>query len=598
MARVLTVAGTALTSTMKLDSFMVGGQASFGASHMDSFIVYDDANTSFGTAEHWIRTQYSLTEDASGTAVYLGRGRITTFESHRGDDDSVFGTEIQLTFEGEDANSELSGIDVDAWDRPAETDYERVTALGTAYLNGSPRASTNLDTTTYVPNTNTVDLPAKVYYDADPQSVMEDIAGQSDNKIFFVTSDHELYYDQQDSATYAAGLQISDGIGDAPTIDNATYFAPIWDQGAALHWDGQNYASRIRYSYGGGSSILVTDASSEALHDMWVGHLSDADNLSAAAGSAFANQELLLRAYTTRTYQVTVKLQASQTDLVKWGQSIWIYAQAATDSAALGIAGLGIRRRIAELVWEPIGQGWYYAHMNLDQPLKKAPRSNARGTKPSDIPHPAPPSPTPSGGTALWSVDYASGDDSWTEPCGSTSANFTGPWTSALHSCSSMAGARPFDGIYTFPWIPASDNELTLQLRIARRGAELGSNSIVYIQYNDGATCSSVGWSADETVVVSPVGYGFADNCATNSWSDKVIILTPPAGTTMIRLRFSFDGAIQSGSLTRTPPPRTPTPTPSTIRGPARTSRAATTRASPPATTDAQHLQDHPPADQ
>ena len=98
-----------------------------------------------------------------------------------------------------------------------------------------------------------------------------------------------------------------------------------------------------------------------------------------------------------------------------------------------------------------------------------------------------------SGGTEYWSVDYASGDDSWTEPCGSTNANFTGPWTSALHSCSSMGGARHFDGIYTFAWIPASDDELTLQLRIARRGHEPGSNSIVYIEYNDGATCSIVG---------------------------------------------------------------------------------------------------------
>ena len=52
--------------------------------------------------------------------------------------------------------------------------------------------------------------------------------------------------------------------------------------------------------------------------------------------------------------------------------------------------------------------------------------------------------------------------------------------------------------------------------------------------------------------MLSPVGYGFADNCATNSWSDKVLTLTPPAGTTMIRLRFSFDGAIQSGSLSST----------------------------------------------
>ena len=169
----------------------------------------------------------------------------------------------------------------------------------------------------------------------------------------------------------------------------------------------------------------------------------------------------------------------------------------------------------------------------------------------------------------------------WTNACTATggTSNFYTPWSSALHGCSSMAGARILRGGEWYQWMPASDNELTLQLRVAKRGAD--ASPYLYIDYDDGTTCNGKANHVEETYNISPVGYGFADNCASNSWSDKTFILTPPAGSTMLRLKFSFDGAIQSGSITENATTPDTDPYASTIRGPPRTSRAAMTRASP-----------------
>ena len=153
------------------------------------------------------------------------------------------------------------------------------------------------------------------------------------------------------------------------------------------------------------------------------------------------------------------------------------------------------------------------------------------------------------GDTEYWSVDYATGDDDWTEPCGDTTANFAGPWSSELHGCAEMGGARILSGGAWYDFIPATDTELTLTLRVARRGAETGA-SYLYVDYSTEAACGTPGSAPSETFLISPVGYGFQDDCSHNHWTDVVVTLTPPAGATMVRLQFSFDGAIQSGSLT------------------------------------------------
>jgi len=382
MTRVITIAGTAITSTSDLDSIVVGGQAKQGDSALSEMVLYDDSNALFGASEAFIRKQWSVTEDASGTAVYLARGRIAAFETHRGDEDSVQGTKVQYSFALEDQNLELRGHDVNDWERPEETGYARVTALGTAYLNGSPRTSTNLNTTTYVPNSNTVTMPAKTYVNADAIDVITECAAAEDKK-FFVTVDHELFYDLESSTAYATILEISDGVGSASDPDGTNYFAPIWDMGSALSWEGQDYASRVRLAYNQDSSVIVTDSTSESAHDRWVAHVADTETTSAAMATAFATAELSYRKSGERTYALALKIPAAQAYKIKVGQVIWIQAQAAVDTTAR------VQRRIAELMWEPDGPYWYIARLNLDRPVRRRVRGSVSGATLIG-PHPAP----------------------------------------------------------------------------------------------------------------------------------------------------------------------------------------------------------------
>lgn len=410
MSRVITVAGAALVSTVDLGSINIGAQANGGASTLSELVFFDDANSMFGTAEAFIRKQWSVTENASGTAVYLARGRIGGFDTHRGDSsaDSIAGVEVQYTFNLEDQNKELYGFDVDAWVRPAETDVARVTALGTAYLNGSPRSTTNLDTTTYVAAGSAVSMPAKTYNGADVIDVLAECAAMG-NKQFFVTVDHELYYDVDASTAYTASLEISDGVAGANAIDQVTYFAPIWDQGPALTWEGQDYASRARVVYNppgtattSDVSLLVTDSTSEANHDLWVVHLTDNSSTTSAAASAVASTELSDRAYGARTYQVTLEIPAAQAYKIKVGQLIWMQAQAAVDSTAR------VQRRIAELKWETAGPNWYLAHLKLDNPLRISARGTTHGPAGAQ---PAPAVVVPAADVVDCAMDISAGDD-------------------------------------------------------------------------------------------------------------------------------------------------------------------------------------------
>src|SRR6185503_19515520 len=120
-------------------------------------------------------------------------------------------------------------------------------------------------------------MEAKTYNNADAIDVISECA-EAEDKKFFVTVDHELFYDLETSTAYAASTEISDGVAGATAPNGTTYMAPIWDMGSALTWEGQDYASRIRMEYNQDSSVLVTDATSEAAHDMWVAHTADTES--------------------------------------------------------------------------------------------------------------------------------------------------------------------------------------------------------------------------------------------------------------------------------------------------------------------------------
>lgn len=521
MTRVITIAGTAITSTSDLDSIVVGGQAKQGDSALSEIILYDDSNALFGASEAFIRKQWSVTEDASGTAVYLARGRIDAFETHRGEEDSVQGVKVQYSFVLEDQNLELRGHDVDDWERPEETGYARVTALGTAYLNGSPRTSTNLDTTTYVPNSNTVTMPAKTYVNADAIAVITECAAAEDKK-FFVTVDHELFYDLESSTAYATTLEISDGVGAAADPDGTNYFAPIWDMGSALSWEGQNYASGVRLAYNQDSSVIVTDSTSESAHDSWVAHVADTETTDAAMATAFATAELSYRKSGERTYALALKIPAAQAYKIKVGQVIWIQAQAAVDTTARA------QRRIAELMWEPDGPYWYIARLNLDRPVRRRVRGSVSGATLIG-PHPAPECLPDTPGVSLITWDFEQGTSFDTTATYDSDLNYSASGPGSLNG--SAYGYTDASSRTTDSFAVTASSDYTLSLEYKFKFDSMTAYVKVHWQNSGGS-------HIDEDLILTQTGH------ATGTTYETTKNVTAPVGAAFAYIDFSGRSAM------------------------------------------------------
>lgn len=148
-----------------------------------------------------------------GDEVRLFRGRIGPKDYTRGRQKADRAREVVIN--AQDTNQDLHKIIVDDWVRGEESDVTRVTALVTTYLQGTPRASTNI-ATTYISSDGPVTLPAKTYDGTSPAEILNEIASFA-NKLFFVTIDDELFYDSYESTAYLAGLRISDRIGEWST---------------------------------------------------------------------------------------------------------------------------------------------------------------------------------------------------------------------------------------------------------------------------------------------------------------------------------------------------------------------------------------------
>lgn len=316
-----------------------------------------------------IKKTWLVVEDATASPTVLGFGRIGDYETQRHDPNSYLDRQVEWKLILEGPNIELSGFDVNAQTRPAETDWQRFQWVCSAYLNGSPRATTTLDFTTYAPDTNTVPMAAKTYNQVDVVDVIRDCMEQAD-KICFVTADAEIFYDKKDSTAYTSTISISDRQAD---VNQTTVFEPIWDQGPALTSEGHTYASRLRMGFGSGSSVLVGPDASEADHDYWVGRTSSSDQLTAVQATAIATGELAFRAKGVRTYSLSLLLANDQVDLIKHGQRIQLKARAAVDAD-----NAYVYRRIAQLQWEVESPEFYWAHLQLDQPLT-AHAKNLRG---------------------------------------------------------------------------------------------------------------------------------------------------------------------------------------------------------------------------
>lgn len=224
----------------------VGGNAHTGEIGTGSgFDLDDDAADVTLPVKRAVR----IRETATSPDTILIRGRIADKGVARGE--VPIGNARAFDVGIDDHNSDLRGIPIRKWDRPRETDYQRVIALWRKFLKGSPRASTRLaikyrsgpmDGLGSVRNANRVTLAKKSYTDTDPYAVLHDIA-ESAGKEFFVTVDGELFYDLPTSTRYHASLSITD---DDPNM--STEFPPVY--GVAGDQDGSEFLSGATLTWG------------------------------------------------------------------------------------------------------------------------------------------------------------------------------------------------------------------------------------------------------------------------------------------------------------------------------------------------------------
>src|SRR5947207_3394405 len=151
------------TGLISRDSIAVGGEAHQGEAMVTGFEFNDDAAAELPTHYHRL---WKMVEDATASPTTLWQGRHVVSEVGRGT--RVYGDARAPDISFADINSDLHGIVLArepglAYKRPAETDVARVKAVAAYALNGDPRATTVLDRTTYVPNTNTETMDARTY---------------------------------------------------------------------------------------------------------------------------------------------------------------------------------------------------------------------------------------------------------------------------------------------------------------------------------------------------------------------------------------------------------------------------------------------------
>jgi hypothetical protein len=306
--------------------------------------------------------------------ITVWRGRVEAQDVGRG--------EVQLadryrewTLTCSDYNADLQGIVVHQWVRGAETDVARVTALAAAYLAGSPRATTNLNASTYVPNTNTVSLVAETYSQQYVADVLNSIALTA-NKQYFVDALGNLHYDTINSSAYPSGLRISDLGYPGGSDESGVTFVPIF-KGPAASEEGREEITALRYYYGNTDppqSIFLQDVPLQQLTDYWEGIYSDPDAITAAQAAIRAANILAVQSADAIGYHMSIgPVSGSLLGQIRAGQTIQMKSRAARggrEASGTMRADSFLTIRIAELHWRPIDADplHYFADLSLERP--------------------------------------------------------------------------------------------------------------------------------------------------------------------------------------------------------------------------------------
>ena len=371
------------TPTIELTDLIIWEEAEFGirahrGESTSSSIPFrdEDSITSHGGSIQF--QARNVWEFIHGSNV-IWRGRIANQSYTRGDQKAGRAREGSAYLE--DVNIDWRGIVVHDWPRPAETDVARIQGLIARYLSGSPRATTIINGSNLVENSsNLVTLPAKTYTQTSPDAIMSEIALVADKTYFLLprrrtTDAHtaELFYDGNDVVFEACPFRITDIPSEIKAAPHRN-FPPIWNVGPAAELVAQETLSGLWLFYGPGTNdyVHVSDGSVAEITAHWEEVIFDDSVTTATEAEAKANAIIQFRRSSERRINVTIgPLGDEHIGIIRAGQTITVRAMAvpwADDQ--------DYDARIAELKFTTPLQGVYFAHMQLERPLRMGPLGN------------------------------------------------------------------------------------------------------------------------------------------------------------------------------------------------------------------------------
>jgi hypothetical protein len=371
----------------------MGQQWSDGAAAGGEFRVVDPngvESTSGFKILPWAEVR--LTEDASGDELTLAWMRFTSRDVERR---GVYigGDDVEHLPQLSDCNIDLRGIPFrSAWERPAETDIERLEALFERKLSGSASTAPNLfrittditfdsfanghlaehntpvdmEAWTYPEGTEVNDVIAHIAEEAGKQwgVVLHDTAGSTHKCL--------LYVDTEDLDRWQTAVRISDDLADYdPDDETAPTFEPHWMQGAGRESDFMETYSGVINIYGGTNddprTVYVETGAAPEDAETWVAVRNDDETRTEGGATRHATTYLNKHKNPYQSNKVSILVKAAQAHLVRAGQAIEIKSVVVNTGADKETFKW---RRVAQVIVEPAADELYWLHLNLERPRK------------------------------------------------------------------------------------------------------------------------------------------------------------------------------------------------------------------------------------
>lgn len=340
---------TDITSLVDWTTMRWASAANRGECDAGSGFDWNDDAAAYVPPSHR-RVRVTETDTTPDTVIWQGR----TIGDELGRGTKLDGDARKYDVSLRDCNAELGGIPVSRTWRPEEDDTVRIQEfLLDRFIQGQRRPSTDL-ADTYFSTANPYILSSHMYLGVDPFEVFQHIT-ETTSRQFFITKDHELFYDTVQSTAYAAAISITD-----VSPNGTTSFAPGEPRATR---DATEMKTRVRVQYSNNRVVEVRRTSVETANDIWGDTIVDESIRSATSATTRANRFLDEFDHRRFTYSCYIELDSTDVHKIAHGMTI------SFRSAACGVL-TPLTLRVARLSWAKIGPTRYRADLELAIPRK------------------------------------------------------------------------------------------------------------------------------------------------------------------------------------------------------------------------------------